>query len=192
MLTFRPAQTHADLEGILSLQQANLASALDAESLQQEGFVTVKHDLDLLRKMNQPHGHMLALETGQVRGYCLVMLTHLADEIPVLRPMFEKIQGLDFRRRPLAELPYFVMGQVCIAKAWRGKGVFAAMYQALAKQMGPHFELCITEVSARNPRSLRAHTKLGFETLLIYDAPDGETWHLMTWPLSRTNLSNSH
>ncbi|MEM9986404.1 MAG: GNAT family N-acetyltransferase [Bacteroidota bacterium] len=191
MLTFRPAQTDAELESILALQRANLASALDEVSLREEGFVTVEHDLDLLGKMNQPYGHMLALEAEKVQGYCLVMLASLADEIAVLRPMFEKIQGLHFKHQPLKEVSYFAMGQVCIAKAWRGKGMFVGMYQALAKQMSPDFELCITGISARNLRSLRAHAKLGFETLSVYEDPDGETWHLVAWPMPQSHLSNS-
>lgn len=55
--TYGPALSKADLQGILALQQQNLPSALSPE---EQGFVTVRHDLPLLRKMNTPHPHRIA------------------------------------------------------------------------------------------------------------------------------------
>jgi RimJ/RimL family protein N-acetyltransferase len=38
----------------------------------------------------------------------------------------------------------------------------------------------VTEVAARNTRSLRAHARVGFEPLHVYpDATTGEEWHVI-------------
>ena len=41
-----------ELEQILDLQQRNLPKNISQEEREKEGFVTVEHDLDLLRAMN--------------------------------------------------------------------------------------------------------------------------------------------
>ena len=44
----------------------------------------------------------------------------------------------------------------------------------------PDYDFMVTEVAARNTRSLRAHERVGFETLRVYDDPEtGEGWHVV-------------
>jgi predicted GNAT superfamily acetyltransferase len=71
------------------------------------------------------------------------------------------------------------MGQVCIAKGYRGQGIFQGLYQEMANQLEPHFEYIITEVSKRNPRSIRAHEKVGFLNVREYTSDDGEEWVIL-------------
>jgi len=175
MITYGPAISREELAGILSLQQENLPAHISSEELQKEGFVTVHHSLPLLEKMNQPYPHIIAKEEDRVIGYTLVMLPTMAEEIPVLVPMIEQVNRLVIQGKSLGDTAYFVMGQVCIAKRYRGKGVFAGLYQALQAQMRAHFDWCITEIASRNPRSLRAHEKLGFESLHTF-SDDTEEW----------------
>jgi len=176
MISFTVAQTDADLLGILDLQQANLETAISMEELKSEGFVTVRHDLDLLRAMNNPYPHIIAKEREKVIGYTLVMLATFGNAIPVLVPMFEQINSMVYENIKLAEAKYFVMGQVCIAKGYRGQGVFAKLYEKMSVEMSSDFEFVITEIAARNKRSLRAHEKVGFKELKSYSDADGEQW----------------
>ncbi|MEO1586106.1 MAG: GNAT family N-acetyltransferase, partial [Bacteroidota bacterium] len=165
---------------ILHLQQLNLPQAISETELQQEGFVTVSHTLSLLRRMNEPYPHIIAKEKGTVIGYALVMLRTLDQEIPILQPMFREIHTIEYKGQLLADTPYFVMGQVCIAKAFRGKGLFAGLYQHMRQEMSPHFRYLVTEVAKRNPRSMRAHEKVGFQAVKEYES-GGEDWVILLW-----------
>ena len=45
------------------------------------------------------------------------------------------------------------------------------------------FDLLVTEISTHNKRSSRAHQKVGFEIVKIYEDENGEPWELVVWPL---------
>ncbi|MBM3426889.1 MAG: hypothetical protein FJX97_07855, partial [Bacteroidetes bacterium] len=51
------SQSTADLEGILSLQQENLSTILSQEEKDNQGFVTIQHNLEQLQSMHNiaPH-----------------------------------------------------------------------------------------------------------------------------------------
>jgi GNAT superfamily N-acetyltransferase len=100
--------------------------------------------------------------------------------VPVLEPMFALLDGLAYQGQPLASRRFYVMGQVCVDKAHRGKGLFDALYHQHREQLRLRYDLCVTEIATRNTRSLRAHARVGFETVHTYrDASD--TWAVVLW-----------
>ena len=181
MVRFVTTKTEGELRQIIALQQRNLPEHLSEEDIRQEGFVTVRHDLDILRNMHEAYPHAIAKEGDKVIGYALVMTKAFRAHIPVLVPMFAQIDQIIHQGKPLKETLYFVMGQVCIDKDYRGKGIFQGMYHTLKEQMSTDFALVVTEVAQRNTRSLRAHEKVGFAILKEYIAEDGEDWVIIGW-----------
>lgn len=159
------AKTDQDLQGILDLQQLNLKKVISEEEFKQEGFVTVEHDLEVLKKMNSPYPHIIAKSGEKVVGYALAMLQETRAFVPVLDPMFDKIDELSFEGKLLKESKYLTMGQICIAKDFRGQGIFYQLYDFYKKQFALDFDYVVTEISERNKRSLRAHAKAGFEVI---------------------------
>ncbi|MEL6835080.1 MAG: GNAT family N-acetyltransferase [Bacteroidota bacterium] len=170
------AATEADLPKILALQQANLPKAISAAEALEQGFLTVEHDLSLLGDMNDACAHTIAKAGDDLAGYVLSMTRDFSGRIPILVPLFELIDTLSWKGRSVLDVPYILMGQVCVAKAHRGQGVFKGLYREMQKRMAANFELIITEISTRNTRSIRAHQKVGFVDMHRYQAPDGENW----------------
>lgn len=182
VIHYKTVQHEEDIMQILALQACNLPSAITLEQASSQGFVTVKHDPEVLRRMNAAFPSVIAKEGDHLAGYCLVMLREFAPEVPVLAPLFERLEQLTWRGRPLSAGGWFVMGQVCVAEPYRGRGVFDSLYRHLADVCRPHFDFVVTEVAERNARSLRAHERVGFETFHIYDDPTtGERWHVIAW-----------
>ena len=166
-----------ELEQILSIQKRNLPSMLSPMELEKEGFLTVKHSLELLTKMNTSCAHIVAKSEERVVGYALCMHPTHSNEIAVLKPMFEKVKSLT-----APGTKYMVMGQICVEKSYRRSGIFSGLYNYMRDQLRNEYEMIITEVDADNSRSLGAHYKIGFEDLLVY--PSGKrTWHLIKWAL---------
>lgn len=173
-----------EIQQILSLQALNHPVALTDTVMQKEGFVTVRHEPDVLRHMNALYPSVIAVDGAQLAGYCLVMLRQFAGKVPVLVPMFNRLESLSWRGKSLRECRWFVMGQVCVAAEYRGQGVFDGMYAKLKKHCRTDFDFVVTQVAARNTRSLRAHERVGFKTVEIYpDAAAGETWHVIAMDL---------
>lgn len=176
MITYGHVNTPSDLYEILALQKKNLRRNLKDEEISSQGFVYVEHDFEKLSKMNVPRPHVIAKHEGVVVGYTLVLLKENATDVPILNDLFEKINSCPFEGKLVKDESYFVMGQVCIDKAFRSKNVFKGLYDFLRKSMEEDFDFIITEVSVENKRSLRAHEKLGFKTLVDHTDVLGQTW----------------
>lgn len=173
MITYGRATSEADLNQILALQRKNLPGSISSEERINEGFVTVSHTFDLLKAMNDVCPHILAKSDGIVIGYALCMHPKFANDIAILRPMFEEIKSL----HPKIE-KCIAMGQICIDKTYRGRGIFRQLYKTMQEGVQPEFEQIITEVDAENTRSLRAHYAVGFKDLLTYRS-SGQDWRVI-------------
>ena len=181
MVQYCTATTEEDLRQILSLQQQNTEAAISSQEARSQGFVTVKHDFELLKALNEPYPHIIAKDASQVVGYTLVMLRKFAANVPVLLPMFQQLDGIVYKGKSLKDSTYFVMGQVCIAKNYRGQGLFKGLYHKMREEMADKFDYIITEVATRNTRSMAAHRKVGFDTAKIYSVEEGEEWAVVIW-----------
>ncbi len=157
-----------ELEQILQLQAANLRGHVPTEQAAREGFVTVAHTLDVLERMHAFAPSVIAKDGERLAGYALVMPVEARTFVPILEPMFQLLEKLSWRGRPLRDSLYYVMGQVCVAKEYRGQGVFDALYREHRASYGARFDCTVTEVATRNTRSMRAHTRVGFERIETY------------------------
>lgn len=187
MLICDIAMSKRDLEGILELQSRNLEDSITKADAIQEGFVTVKHEMNLLEEMSASYPHIVAKSGDKIVGYALVMERKFQNRVEVLIPMFELINNCIWKGEKLRSASYFVMGQVCIDKEWRSQGIFYQLYDRLVLQMKTDFDYLITEVATRNKRSLKAHYNFGFELLKSYQAK-GEDWELIIFDLNKKGL----
>jgi RimJ/RimL family protein N-acetyltransferase len=182
-MIFTTVSTPREVEQILQLQARNLPAVLDEQTIVEQGFVTVKHDPEVLLRMNGAYPSVIAKAGDELAGYCLVMLREFAGQVPVLDGLFDLLKGLSHQGRPLRDNPrWFVMGQVCVAEAFRGQGVFEGMYQKLREYCRADFDFVVTSIADRNTRSVRAHEKVGFQTLKAFeDAEKGAPWRVVVW-----------
>lgn len=188
MITYTTTSTEDELHQILKLQQKNLPQSVSEEEQQNEGFLTVEHTFNLLKKMHDKIPHTIAKDGNVVIGYALSMHPDFGDEIDVLKPMFTEIENVLTTKSQL-ELAststtlsmttnYIVMGQICIDKAYRKQGIFRHLYKAMKETIHSEFDCIITEVDAKNTRSLDAHYAIGFEDLKTYTS-GGQDWKLI-------------
>ncbi len=181
MLTFSKAASTIDLEGILQLQKANLAQGLSLEEIQSQGFVTVNHSFEQLKKLNDFEKHVIAKDGDKVVGYVLAMTPQSKLDIPILFPMFDAFDKIIFNGRKVSDCHYIVVGQVCVDKAYRGQGIFDQCYTAYKEFYEDKYDFAITEIATTNTRSLQAHRRIGFQEINSYFAPDKTEWIVVVW-----------
>ncbi len=169
-----------DIRQVLALQQANLPVNISPETAASQGFVTVQHNFDLLKKMNDAIPQVVAQDGEQVVGYALVMLPEFQEMIPVLEPMFTMFDRIEYQGQKIAAYDYYVMGQVCIAEGYRGAGIFDEMYLKHKELYARRFDFCITEIAARNVRSQKAHERAGFKTIHTFE-DETDSWNIVLW-----------
>ncbi|WP_297806504.1 GNAT family N-acetyltransferase [uncultured Polaribacter sp.] len=176
MITYHRTTTDEELKEILALQQVNLSINISDEEKLKEGFVTLKHDLDILKKMNDACAHCIAKIDGKTIGFALSMLQSFKKDVPLLIPMFNRVDEILESEKLSSK--YVVMGQVCIDKNQRGKGVFKGLYAYMAREMKDDYDSIITEVDVKNIRSLNAHKSVGFKLLKKY-VSNNQLWEII-------------
>lgn len=177
------ARSPADFDAIIALQRSNHATAIASERHGSDGFVYARHSAELLRRFAEHLPQVVARdEQGEVVGYTLAMPVQLREAVPELKPMFAQFERMLWQGRTVASYRYFVGGQVCVAAHWRGQGLLAALYRESVRRAGPDMDLCVTEVALRNEVSLRAHLRMGFQSLGRY-RDEHEDWDVIALPL---------
>jgi len=179
-IVIKLAKNNIELAQILELQEANYIQNVSVDKRDFNGFVIVKHSLDLLKKMNTTAPQIVAVDNGHVVGYALVMLKEISGMIPVLKPMFLMFEKILFNGKPLNSYNYYVMGQICIAEKYRGQGVFELLYEKHKAINAKKFDFCLTEVSVKNIRSMKAHEKVGFKIIKTFK-DETDTWNILLW-----------
>lgn len=170
-----------ELNGVLSLQQANLTKNLSSKEIEEDGFVTIEHTFELIERLNQREQHIIAKEGGNVIGYTLSMTKDSRREIPIIFPMFEVFDRIIYRGQTISSFNYLVVGQVCVDKNYRGEGVFDHLYQYYKTHHKNKYTFAITEIAVSNKRSLHAHKRIGFEEIYHYTDQDGTEWAVVVW-----------
>ena len=178
-ITYHRASIDEELQQILELQRINLPQRLLDTEKDNEGFVTVHHSFEVLKRMNEKCAHVIAKHNDKVVGYALCMLHEFKKEIPVLVSMFEEIDKA-LQNQNKSDLSYLTMGQVCIDKNFRKLGIFRGMYEFMRAELKTTFEAIITEVDVENVRSSNAHKAIGFELLKMYKS-NTHNWELIIW-----------
>jgi hypothetical protein len=170
-----------ELNQIFALNQQNLKQQLTIEEQKTEGFVTWLYSIDLLQKMHSLAPSIVVKDNDKVVGYALTTLKEASVFHPDLQTMFQNLEPLDFNGKPLFSYSFYCMGQICIAKEYRGQGLVQLLYQKHREVYSPKYDLLLTEISTSNKRSQQAHEKVGFKTIHTYrDALD--EWNVVVWP----------
>ena len=179
-ITFEVATKDAHFKQILELQKQNHYTTISEAQQLTEGFVFAAHDMRILKLMAANAPQIIALSGDKVVGYNLGMTCEMEQELPSLIPMFQEFRNWTYQGKPLMDYQFIVGGQVCVHKDFRGRGLIRQLYQQTREVTAGQYQLCVTEISVRNTTSLKAHQKLGFEILGVYN--DGvEDWNLVVW-----------
>lgn len=121
MITYSNATSLNELQGILLLQNQNLANVLTIKEIEDQGFVTCVHSLSQLQNLNAIEKHIIAKDNEKIVGYLLAMTQQSRSDIPILVPMFKVFENILFEGQTVSDCSYIVVGQVCIDKEYRGQ-----------------------------------------------------------------------
>ena len=180
MLEATTVTKEEELIQIHHLNQQNIRQNLSPEERQKEGFVTWLYSTELLREMHNLAPSVIVKDKDTVIGYALVTLKEAAAFHPDLQIMIDNLQPIIYQGRPLFSYEFYCMGQVCIHKDYRGKGVFNMLFQKHKEIYSSKYQLLVTEISPSNIRSQKAHENVGFKTIYTYKDKIDD-WNVVAW-----------
>jgi ribosomal protein S18 acetylase RimI-like enzyme len=180
MMRIKLVSDFSELKGIKSLQDQNLKKNLSDDDAEIEGFVTAEYSIEFLQSLHGKSPSIIAKDDDLVVGYALVALKSIRDQHELLADLFNSIDKIEYKGQLLKNSNYVVVGQLCVAKNYRGRGLVQQMYQHFKTSLSGKFEYCLTDIANNNPRSLKAHLKTGFQVVdtLYYGAID---WDIVLW-----------
>jgi GNAT superfamily N-acetyltransferase len=180
MYTATTVTTDHELEQILQLQRQNLKQYISQEEKDAQGFLTMQFNLPMLQQLHAIAPSVIIKHEDEVVAYAMTVTLEGRQAYPDLEPMFVNFGNLQWQGKPLYDYRFYVMGQICVSKAHRAKGLFDKLYQHHKEVYSPHYDFIITEISTSNTRSLQAHKRVGFTTIHTYqDTVDN--WNVVVW-----------
>jgi hypothetical protein len=179
MIEYSIVQTEDELKGIHRLLESNLAINVPDEVEDKEGFLTVAYSLTDLKRMHETDPAIIVKDKDQVIAYLLALNPVIKAHFPILIPLLELFDKIMYDGRPVSSYHYLIIGQACIDKHYRGKGVFKKIYAAYNARFRDKFDFAISEIATRNLRSMNAHKRIGFTTVHEYTDPNGVEWSVV-------------
>jgi len=73
--------------------------------------------------MNELTPAIIAKQSNRVVGYVLATDKSLLSEHPLLRDLSNQINKISLRNKTIEDFNYLVVGQLCVAKEFRGLGI---------------------------------------------------------------------
>ena len=169
-----------ELVQIHKLNQKNLKQNLTLAEQKEQGFITWLYSIELLEKMHELAPSVVVKDGDVVAGYALTTLKESASFHPDFHAMFEKLASVQYRGKPLYSYSLYCMGQLCVAKEYRGKGIVEMLYQKHKELYSTEYDFILTEISTRNYRSIKAHEKVGFRSIHRY-TDEMDEWDVVVW-----------
>lgn len=169
-----------EIIGIRDLQSLNLKQNITAEEAIEQGFLTAAYTIDYLQEMNSASRSIIAKDGDKVVGYALVATKDVRKGHDLIEGLFDAIDACEYNGKSLKDVNYVVVGQLCVAKEYRGQDLVQKLYGHFRDCLSNEFTYLVTDVAKANVRSLKAHKKRGFKIIneLIYG---GFGWDIVLW-----------
>lgn len=170
----------SDIIGIRDLQALNLKQNISAEEAIDQGFLTAAFTLEYLQEMNAVSPSIIAKVGDKVVGYALVATKEIRNGHDLIKGLFDAIDKTAYNGILLKDVNYVVVGQLCVAKEYRGQDLVQKLYGHFRDCLSKEFTYLVTDIAQTNIRSLKAHKKRGFQVIneLMYG---GIKWDIVLW-----------
>jgi hypothetical protein len=127
-LVFRKAEQQ-DHSQIVMIHNKNLNTVLTAEEKASGGFLSVPLRAEDFQMMDQEIAVVVASCGKEVIAYHCASSCQYYQSVPLCARMMEPFAHVLYDGKPLAHYTCFVVGPMCIAKNYRGKGIYLNLTQ---------------------------------------------------------------
>ena len=162
-IEFRRAQGD-DFESMVALQNLYLANNL-ADDQKKDGFLSVGFSQEQFKAMNDNLLVVVGTTTLGVKAFLCASTVEFNLPLALPKAMIDEFPNTIYENKPLSEWNICIAGPVCVDASLRGQGVLDKLYSSFYDLAPPQYELAVVFVSVDNPRSIRAHEKVGMSVV---------------------------
>lgn len=171
---------HDDLIQIKHLNQENLKNNLSQRDRLKYGFLTLEYDIELLLKVNNIEKTIVAKNGNKIVAYAIVINKTAYGLNKLFDDLIDRVNNLKYNKTNLYKIDYALVGQLCISKDYRGKGLVKEIYKFFKKEYSKKYKYLVTDIDERNTRSLNAHLKNKFQIIDNFYWGDSY-WNIILW-----------
>lgn len=161
----RKIRNESELVQVHKLLEENLKQNLSYQERKQQGFITINYSLNSLIKLNKITPTIVATNGSKVIGYALSANRKCKGLDRFLDMLIAEIDRTFYNKDLLCKSDYLVVGQLCVAKAYRRRGISQKIYQEFKQEFHQTHPYCLTGVDTLNKGSIESHKKCGFRVL---------------------------
>ena len=154
-IVYRRALPH-DYPAILRLNSANFIANL-AEQDRRDGFLSAVFTPEQTAAMAEDLGTTVAIVDGALAGFLCAFRNDFDHGSPVVAKMIESYDRMRFEGKLLSSYNTYAYGPVCIARAYRRKGLLRGLYEEQKRELAGKFEVGVALIARNNPHSMQAH-----------------------------------
>lgn len=162
LIQFRHA-VGEDFEKMVELQNGNLITTLGDQK--SDGFLSAAFTAEQFTEFRESVAVIVAVDDTSVVGFACASTVEFCKQNPLPASMIARFAGIVIGGKNLAELRSVICGPICVAKNFRGKGIFEELYSTLFRSVGNDFDVALALVSTENPRSIKAHEKIAMTSV---------------------------
>ena len=163
----------ADLNDIDSTLKLHTKYQIDTikEEDKKDGFVTTPFTKDELASLiEQERGLFVAKDGDEVLAYVMSASWHFWSKWPMFAFMIEDLPNITYKGIQLSVDNSYQYGPIAIDKRVRGTEVLPNIFNFALQHMAKRFDVLVTFVNKKNPRSFVAHKrKLGLDILKEFE-----------------------
>jgi len=176
--------TGADIENIIKLQKENLHHNL-SEVEKSNGFLFLENTHEDLKKILCGDGVMVVCKNNnELLGYLFSINLDYAKSLHFFSKLIESLENIDYEGKNINEYKYCILGQVCVKKDFRGKGILEKLYTKIKEELVYlNYDIAVSEIAENNTRSISANLgKIGLKNIGHYTS-NGVQWLIVVLDL---------
>ncbi len=155
----------SDIQGVIALQELNLASNLTAKE-RENGFVTTPFTISQVEQIIQESGLFVIEDLDKIVAYVFAGSWVYFSQWEIFNFMVSRFPILNFRGQEITTKNTFQYGPICIKESYRGQGLINQIFEEMRMNWVKNYPISITFINKVNSRSSKAHIeKLGWEII---------------------------
>ena len=178
-----------DIPKISALQTRYHINTISEED-RPDGFVTTLFTCEQFKEIiEEENGLAIACDGDDVVGYAMAASWEYWSKWPLFQHMIKDLPTTEYLGQVLSVENSYQYGPIAIHTDYRGSLVLPNLYEFSRTQMKDRYPIMITFINQINPRSIRAHAKLGLDIIKSFEFNNNQYYELGYDTSRKTNGS---
>lgn len=170
--------TIEDIPSISQLQKKYHINYISNED-KIDGFVTTLFDEDQFKQLIEDEsGLFIACDGDEIIGYAMAASWEYWSKWPLFQHMIKELPYTEYMGKILSLENSYQYGPIAIHKDYRGSHVFPNLFEFSRIEMNKRYPILITFINKINPRSFKAHQKLGLDIIKEFEFNNNQYYEL--------------